>query len=108
MHLGLFGVPYDMGTSIPLRTGQSRGPLSARLESLAYWADVTELEWVDPDTGETPLEGFAFADCGDVHIAGGQVKENLDRITAVAAKIAATDAVVGAIGGDHSISFPVG
>lgn len=108
VHLGLFGVPYDMGTSVPLRTGQSRGPLAARLESLAYWADVTELEWVDPDTGETPLEGFAFADCGDVHIAGGQVKENLDRITEVAAKIAASDAVVGAIGGDHSISFPVG
>ena len=105
VHLGLFGVPYDMGTSIPLRTGQSRGPLAVRLESLAYWADVTTIDWVDPDTGETPLQGFRFADVGDVHIAGGQIHENLDRITEVAKRIAATDAVVGAIGDDHSMRF---
>lgn len=107
-HLGLFGVPYDMGTSVPLRTGQSRGPLAVRQESLAYWVDVTTLEWVDPDTGETPLQGYRFADCGDVHIAGGEIHDNLERISEVARRIAAKDAVVGAIGGDHSISFPVG
>ncbi len=106
--LALFGVPYDMGTSVPLRTGQSRGPHAARQEAFAYWQDITELDWVDPDTGETPLMGYRFADCGDVHIAGGQIHENLDRISEVGRRLAARDAVVGAIGGDHSISFPVG
>lgn len=106
--LALFGVPYDFGTSIPLRTGQSRGPLAVRAEALAYWADVTTIDWVDPDTGETPLQGYRFADVGDVFISGGQIMPNLERMTTVAEKIAASGAVVGAIGGDHSISFPVG
>ncbi len=49
-----------------------------------------------------------MADCGDVAIVGAEVEPNLDRITDVAGRIAARGSLVVAVGGDHSISFPVG
>jgi agmatinase len=48
-----------------------------------------------------------MADCGDVAITGAQIEENLERITEVSRAVSERSLIV-AVGGDHSISFPVG
>ena len=111
--VALVGVPYDYGVIIPgLRSGTSRGPDAAR--------DGRSYSYVSPDTGEGAqgwfdiedeteyLKGVTIADVGNVSVIPGEIVRNLDRITEVVRRMAATDALVGAVGGDHSISFPVG
>jgi agmatinase len=106
--VGLIGIPYDNGSQPPLPSGQNQGPAAVRQNNILLWLDMTEVEWVDVDTGDMPLQGYRMADCGDVWITGGQVEENLARISEVARRIAAAGALVAAVGGDHSVSFPVG
>lgn len=106
--VGLIGVPYDNGTQPPAPSGQNQGPGAVRQNNILLFLDMTDMDWVDADTGESPLQGYSIADCGDVWIAGGQVDENLERISEVARRIANAGSLVGAVGGDHSVSFPVG
>jgi agmatinase len=49
-----------------------------------------------------------MADCGDVLVAGGDVALSHERITAVSRRVAERGALLVAVGGDHSVSFPVG
>ncbi len=112
------GVPYDAGTIQPfIRTGQFAGPASARQNGIFTFdyswppnrpSDKGAFGWFDIEDRKDHLQGVTMADCGDVAIAGAQIEENLDRITEVAKRIAARDSLVVAVGGDHSISFPVG
>ncbi len=48
-----------------------------------------------------------MADCGDVGIVGAQIERTFERITEASRTIAERSLLV-AVGGDHSISFPVG
>jgi agmatinase len=115
--VAFLGVPYDAGTLQPyIRTGQSGGPTLARAASfnqLDYsWPPTARPEggslgWFDIESGRDHLVGVTMADCGDVGITGAQIDENLERITEVSRTIAERSLVV-AVGGDHSISFPVG
>ena len=111
--VALVGVPYDYGVIIPgLRSGTSRGPNAVR--------DGGAYNYVSPETGEGAqgwfdiedeteyLKGVTIADVGNISVIPAEIVGNLDRITEVVQKMAATDALVGAVGGDHSISFPVG
>ena len=110
--VALVGVPYDYGVIIPgLRSGTSRGPNAVR--------DGGAYNYVSPETGEGAqgwfdiedeteyLKGVTIADVGNISVIPAEIVGNLDRITEVVQKMAATDALVGAVGGDHSISFPV-
>ncbi|MFQ5934424.1 MAG: arginase family protein [Dehalococcoidia bacterium] len=113
--VALLGVPYDFGTIIPhLRTGSSQGPDAIR-DTGTYPFSYFDLEtgeeapgWFDVEDEEEYLKGVTMADCGNVSIMGGAVEDNLDRITRTVERIVARDALVAAVGGDHSISFPVG
>ena len=115
--VAFLGVPYDAGTLQPfIRTGQSGGPTVARASSynqLDYsWPPSANPEggslgWFDVETKRDHLVGVTMADCGDVGIVGAQIEENLDRITEVSHLIAERSFLV-AVGGDHSISYPVG
>lgn len=113
VRVALLGVPYDFGTIVPfLRTGSSRGPDAVR-DALSYWyfdrrTGEAAAGWFDVEDGREYLKGVTMADCGNVAVSGGEVQRNLDRITDVVKQLAARDALVAAIGGDHSISFPVG
>jgi agmatinase len=112
--VALIGVPYDFGTVVPgMRTGSSRGPLAVRNATTYYYTDRGTGEAAvgryDVQDDRTYLKGVTIADCGDVNIvAGADVGENFGRITDAVRTLVSRGAVVGAIGGDHSISFPVG
>ncbi|MFQ5874093.1 MAG: arginase family protein [Dehalococcoidia bacterium] len=111
--VALLGVPYDFGTIIPyLRTGSSQGPDAVRDARTYSYFDLKTGEagggWFDVEDEAEYLKGVTMADCGNVSIMAGAVQGNLDRITKSVERIAARDALVAAVGGDHSISFPVG
>lgn len=110
--VGFLGVPYDQGTIIPsIRSGQFAGPSlvrDTRTRLRETRPDGTSAGWFDIETERQYLEGLRLADCGDVLVAGGDTALNLERITEATRRIAERGAIVAAVGGDHSISFPVG
>ncbi len=112
------GVPYDAGTLQPwIRTGQSAGPASLRQNSWNTF-DYTwppgappgegAAGWFDIEDEHEYLVGVSMADIGDVTITGGDTQGNLARISEAVRRAAERGALVVAVGGDHSISFPVG
>lgn len=110
--VAFLGVPTDQGVIIPfIRSGAYAGPRLVR-ETRTRLRDTrpdgTSAGWFDIETERHHLEGVRMADCGDVLIAGGDVQLSQARITAAVRKIAELQALVVAVGGDHSISFPVG
>jgi agmatinase len=109
--VGFLGIPYDQGTIIPfIRSGSFAGPAlvrDTRTRLRETRPDGTSAGWFDIETERQHLEG-RLADCGDVLVGGGDSSLNLARITEAARRIAARGALVAAVGGDHSVSFPVG
>ena len=110
--IGFIGVPTDQGVIIPfIRSGAFAGPRlvrETRTRLRETRPDGTSAGWFDIETERHYLEGVRLADCGDVLIAGGDVQLSQARTTAAIRKIAQRGAMVVAVGGDHSISFPVG
>jgi len=110
VRVAFLGVPFDAGTPQPgNRTGQAAGPEAARRASrdqFAYGVDAS-LGWHDVEVGRDRLVGVTMADVGDVVIQGPQVHANFDRMTEVMRRISASGALPVAVGGDHSISFPL-
>ena len=116
--VAFLGVPYDGGTNPFTRSGSRTGPDSVRdQQTFQYAGDyfgpapamgVPSTGWYDIEEEKTYLEGVTMADAGDVAIAGGSTTIAFDTVTRVVEQLAATDAVVAAVGGDHSVAFPVG
>ena len=108
--VAFLGVPFDAGTPQPgNRTGQAAGPEAARRSSrdqFAYGADAS-LGWHDVEVGHDRLVGVTMADVGDVVIQGSQLRANFDRMTEAVRRIVGSGALPVAVGGDHSISFPL-
>ncbi len=110
--VGFLGVPTDQSVILPfIRSGAFAGPRlvrETRTRLRETRADGTSAGWFDIETERHYLEGVRLADCGDVVIAGGDALLSQARTTAAVRKIAERGAMVVAVGGDHSISFPVG
>jgi agmatinase len=116
--VAFLGVPYDGGTPEPgLPTGQRGGPAAVRAasrEQIDYPppADATgdrgAAGWYDVEADRDYLVGVTMADVGDVAIQGSDTEANYRRIAAAVTAIAARGALMVAIGGDHSISYPLG
>ena len=110
--VGFIGVPWDQGVIIPfIRSGAYAGPRlvrETRTRLRETKADGTSAGWFDIETERHYLDGVRMADCGDVFVAGGAVDLSHRRMTEVSRKIADRGALVAAVGGDHSISFPIG
>jgi agmatinase len=105
--VAFLGVPYDGGTPQPgNRTGQAEGPAAARRQSYEQFEHGAG--WYDIEADRDYLVGVTMADVGDVAIQGSDVEGNYARITEAATRVAESGAVLAAIGGDHSISFPLG
>jgi agmatinase len=108
------GVPFDAGTPQPgNRTGQAAGPVAARLQSFEQFEycdppRVGASGWYDIERDRDYLVGVTMADLGDVAIQGADVERNFARITEVARRIVERGALPVAVGGDHSISYPLG
>ena len=108
--VAFLGVPYDAGTPQPgIPTGQAAGPSAARLASRDQFSygDDGSVGWYDVETDRDRLVGVTMADVGDVAIQGSQVESNFDRMTEVVRRITERGALPVAVGGDHSISFPL-
>jgi agmatinase len=116
--VAFLGVPYDGGTPQPgIPTGQRAGPASARAatEAQFYYPRLTDAGddpgaegWYDVEADRDYLVGVTMADVGDVVIQGSDTEANYRRITGAARGIAERGALMVAIGGDHSISYPLG
>jgi agmatinase len=116
--VAFLGVPYDGGTPEPgLATGQRAGPAAAREASEAefYYPRLATGEedegaegWYDVEADRDYLAGVTMADLGDVAIQGSDTDANYDRITSAAQRIVERGALMVAVGGDHSISYPLG
>lgn len=116
--VAFLGVPYDGGTPQPgIPTGQRAGPAAAReaTEAQFYYprlpdaADDPGAEgWYDVESDREYLVGVRMADVGDVAIQGSDTEANYGRITSAAQAIVERGALLVAIGGDHSISYPLG
>ena len=111
------GVPYDGGTPEPgIPTGQRAGPAAVRAATTspfgyprwATGADPGAGGWYDVESDRDYLVGVTMADVGDVAIQGSDTEANYRRITGAARAIADRGALMVAIGGDHSISYPLG
>lgn len=105
--VAFLGVPYDGGTPQPgNRTGQAAGPAAARQASWEQFEYGSG--WYDVEADRDYLAGVTMADVGDVAIQGSDVVRNFDRITEAARRIAGRGSLLVAVGGDHSISYPLG
>ncbi len=116
--VAFLGVPYDAGTPQPgLPTGQRAGPEAARAasreqffypRSAAAGTDPGAEGWYDVEADRDYLVGVTMADVGDVAIQGSDTEGNYERMTGVVRRIVERRALPVAIGGDHSISYPLG
>lgn len=110
--VAFLGVPWDQGVIIPfIRSGAYAGPRlvrETRTRLRESRPDGTSAGWFDIETEHHYLEGVRLADCGDVFVAGGDVETSHTRMTEATRRIAERGALVAAVGGDHSISFPIG
>lgn len=116
--VAFLGVPYDAGTPQPgIPTGQRAGPAAVReasVDQFDYPRSVGAgegqgaLGWYDLEADRDYLVGVTMADVGDVAIQGSDTEGNYERITGAARRIAERGALLVAIGGDHSISYPLG
>ena len=116
--VAFLGVPYDGGTPQPgIPTGQRAGPGAVREASveqfyyprLASAGDDRGAEgWYDVEADRDYLVGVRMADVGDVAIQGSDTQANYERITSAARRVFERGALLVAVGGDHSISYPLG
>jgi agmatinase len=116
--VAFLGVPYDGGTPQPgIPTGQRAGPSAARDATEAQFfyprlsgagGDQGAEGWYDVEVDRDYLVGVTMADVGDVAIQGSDTDGNYERITSAARAIVERGALLVAIGGDHSISYPLG
>jgi agmatinase len=105
--VAFLGVPYDGGTPQPgIPTGQRGGPAAARAASVDQFVHLEG--WYDVETDRDHLVGVNMADVGDVAIQGSDTMGNYERISGAARGIAGRDSLMVAVGGDHSISYPLG
>src|ERR1700761_5231673 len=111
--VAFLGVPFDGGTPQPgNRTGQKLGPAAARQASWEQFGYGESLEdgatgWYDIETDRDRLRGVTMADVGDVVIQGADDRGNFTRMREAANQIVARGCVLVAVGGDHSMSFPL-
>jgi agmatinase len=116
--VAFLGVPYDGGTPQPgIATGQRAGPAAARAATEAQFyysqpaadgADRGAEGWYDIEADREYLAGVTMADVGDVAIQGSDTEANYERITRATRAIVERGSLMVAIGGDHSISYPLG
>jgi len=96
--VAVLGVPFDSGTSY--RPGARFGPAAIRQGSrlLRPWHPGHDL---------SPFARFQVADAGDVACNPFNIPEAVEAIEAAAQELADGGARVLAIGGDHTIAFPL-
>ena len=105
--VAVFGVPFDEGS--PFLAGSRMGPRSIREQSLRF--AIGDGGFYDPESGRTYLHEERLhqriVDVGDVDVWPTDVVTSFDNATRMTKEILATGAMPVAIGGDHSVTYPV-
>ncbi|MEH6579436.1 MAG: agmatinase [Amphritea sp.] len=97
--IGLIGIPFDGG--LTCRTGARNGPREVRNES-------TMMRAINVVTGVKPFEIARIADLGDVRFSQMfNLDASIKDIEKYFAAIAETGVMPLAIGGDHSVTYPI-
>ena len=91
------GIPMDNGCST--RSGTRMGPRAIRHESCM----------IRPTngTGASPFESLQVADIGDVPVIPYSLQRTIDVITQYFTKIMAANCIPLAMGGDHTMTYPI-
>ena len=92
----LVGLPFDSG--IQTRPGARRGPDAFRASLSRFTADRGEARWP---------AGERLTDLGDVELSGLAVVEAHERVAATLESVLDRVGWLVAVGGDHSLTFPV-
>jgi len=106
-NVAVFGVPFDQGTVA--RSGTRHAPRALREVSTWYAYAVEAGGGIyDGEIGETILAGARFVDAGDVVLAPmAPVGEYHAAVGAKIRAVAGAGLLPVALGGDHSVSFPL-
>ena len=95
----IVGVPLDSGTA-SWRSGTRFGPRSIRENSLQIWGHNRHLNIA-------PTREFKVVDFGDVLLEPTSVEKSAENITATTTAILNRNTRLIALGGDHSITYPL-
>lgn len=103
--IGILGVPYDLG--VGFLSGARLAPRRIREASTQYARGAQG--YYDFDRDEQLLGApLKVADCGDVDILHGDMEYSFAHIEEAVRRIIRAGAAPVVIGGDHSITIPVG
>ncbi len=97
--VAIVGVPFESGAT-SFRSGTRFGPRKIRELSLIIWGYNKVLD-------VAPLDVLNLVDYGDVAVELTNIQDNIQAITIEAGAIVNAGPTVIALGGDHSISFPL-
>lgn len=105
--IDILGIPWDFGSSFG-RPGARYAPKAVRENMVFYLRRIKDGEIYDVDRRRIlDVSGIAFNDLGDLSLAYGDLDESYRRMEEASAKSISEGAFLVAIGGDHSISYPV-
>ena len=103
--VAVIGIPYDMGTQ--WKSGTRMGPRGMREGSTLYSFGLDgaydiekDIMYLGPDC--------KVVDCGDVDMVHGDLEQSFENVEESIRKIVATGAMPVVMGGDHSVTIPVG
>lgn len=103
--IAVLGVPYDLG--VGFLSGARLGPRRIREVSTHYARG--DAGFYDPETQEQLLAApIRVVDCGDADVLHGDIEYSFKSIEESVRKILEKGAVPAIMGGDHSITIPVG
>jgi agmatinase len=106
--VAILGVPWDAG--VGYRPGARFGPRGIREYSTRFAFGERGLKpdgYWDIELGRRRLAGVRLVDCGDTDALYLDVGYTFDGISAAVRTLAGRGALVVALGGDHSVTFPV-
>ncbi len=106
--VAILGVPWDAG--VGYRPGARFGPRGIREYSTRFAFGERGLRpngYWDIELGRRLLSGVRIVDCGDTDALYLDVDYTFDRMSSAVRTLAERGALVVALGGDHSVTFPV-
>jgi len=103
--IAVLGVPYDTG--VGFLSGAKFGPRRIREVSTHYARG--DAGFYDPEKDTVYLGApWRIVDCGDADVVTGDIQASFDNIEWAVRSIIDKGAIPAVIGGDHSISIPIG
>ena len=103
--IAVLGVPYDLG--VGFLSGARLGPRRIREASTQYARGATGFYDFEKDQ-QYLQEPLKIVDCGDTDVLQGDLSYGFESIEECTRKILRKNTVPIIVGGDHSITIPVG